>query len=85
MNLTIQQQQTIIKLHPNVVLVRGDVATDVNGNVITYDLSAVEARMAQDEADKTAQEQAQVTAKASALAKLTALGLTQDEVKSLSG
>jgi hypothetical protein len=34
---------------------------------------------------ETAKEQAQATAKTSALAKLTALGLTQDEVKALVG
>jgi hypothetical protein len=36
-------------------------------------------------AEEIAQEQAQATAKASALAKLAALGLTQDEVKALVG
>ena len=37
------------------------------------------------QATVAAQEQAKVDAKASALAKLTALGLTQDEVKALVG
>ena len=37
------------------------------------------------QAEKVDQEQAQTNAKASALAKLAALGLTQDEVKALVG
>ena len=75
----------IYKLYPNVVRTIGDIAYDADGNEVAYDLAAVEAKVAQDEADKVAQEQAQATAKASALAKLTALGLTHDEVTALVG
>ena len=42
-------------------------------------------KLAELEAAETAAEQAAKDAKASALAKLTALGLTQDEVKALLG
>ena len=72
------QIQAIYKLYPQVVIIRGDVATDANGNEIAYDLQAVTAQ-AQSDA------QAVIDTKASALAKLTALGLTQDEVKALVG
>ena len=75
----------IFKLNPTVVTISNDIAYDADGNEVAYDLQAVTAKIAQDEADKVAAEQAQVTAKASALAKLAALGLTQDEVKSLIG
>jgi hypothetical protein len=68
----------ISKLYPQVTIIRGDVAYDANGNEVTYDLAAV---TAQAEADK----QAAIDTKASALAKLAALGLTQDEVKALVG
>jgi hypothetical protein len=68
----------IYKLYPNVVRTVGDVAYDANGNEVAYDLQAV---TAQAEADA----QAVIDTKASALAKLAALGLTQDEVKSLVG
>jgi hypothetical protein len=68
----------IYKLYPQVVTTRGDIATDANGNEVAYDLQAVTAQ-AQDDA------QAVIDTKASALAKLTALGLTQDEVKALVG
>lgn len=78
MNLTIQQTSAIYKLYPQVVTIRGDVATDADGNEVDYDLAAV---TAQAEADA----QAVIDTKASALAKLTALGLTQDEVKALVG
>ena len=75
----------IYKLYPQVVTTVGEAAYDADGNEVAYDLSAVTAKIAQDEADKVAAEQAQATAKASALAKLTALGLSEDEVKALVG
>ena len=72
------QIQAIYKLYPQVVTIRGDVATDADGNEVSYDLQAV---TAQAEADA----QAIIDTKASALAKLTALGLTQAEVTALIG
>jgi hypothetical protein len=70
--------ETIYKLYPTVVTIRGDIAYDANGNEVAYDLAAV---TAQAEADA----QAAIDTKASALAKLAALGLTADEVKALLG
>ena len=70
--------QTISKLYPQVAVIRGDIAYDIDGNEVAYDLAAV---TAQAEADA----QAVIDTKASALAKLAALGLTQDEVKALIG
>jgi hypothetical protein len=70
--------QTVYKLYPNVVRTVDDVAYDADGNEVAYDLQAV---TAQAEADA----QAVIDIKASALAKLAALGLTQDEVKALLG
>ena len=72
-------------LNPSIVTMRGDVAYDANEQEVAYDKSAAEAKLAELQAAETAQEQAQATAKASALAKLAALGLTQDEVKALIG
>jgi hypothetical protein len=69
---------TIYKLYPNIVRTVGDIAYDADGNEVAYDLQAV---TAQAEADA----QAVIDVKASALAKLAALGLTQDEVKALIG
>ena len=70
--------QALIKLYPQVVTLRGNTAYDADGNEVAYDLQAV---TAQAEADA----QAVIDTKASALAKLTALGLSEDEVKALVG
>ena len=69
---------TIYKLYPQVVRTIGNTAYDADGNEVAYDLQAV---TAQAEADA----QAVIDAKASALTKLSALGLTEDEVKALVG
>jgi len=68
----------IYKLNPTVTVIRGDIAYDLEGNEVAYDLQLV---TAQAQADA----QAVIDTKASALAKLAALGLTQDEVKALVG
>ena len=68
----------IYKLYPNVVRTVGNTAYDADGNEVAYDLQAV---TAQAETDA----QAVIDTRTSALAKLTALGLTQDEVKALVG
>jgi hypothetical protein len=78
MSLTVQQTEALRKLYPQVVTTIGDIAYDANGNEVAYDLAAV---TTQAEADA----QAVIDTKASALAKLAALGLTQDEVKALVG
>jgi hypothetical protein len=76
--ITLQQTNAIYKLYPNAVRTVGNIAYDEQGNEVAYDLQAV---TAQAEADA----QAAIDTKASALAKLAALGLTQDEVKALVG
>lgn len=68
----------IYKLYPQVVRTVGAIAYDIDGNEVAYDLQAV---TAQAEADA----QAVIDAKQSAISKLTALGLTQDEVKAILG
>jgi len=68
----------IYKLYPQTVRTVGDIAYDAEGNEVAYDLQAV---TAQAEADA----QAVIDTRASALAKLAKLGLTQDEVKALVG
>jgi hypothetical protein len=68
----------IFKLYPQIVRTVGDIAYDKDGNEVAYDLQAV---TAQAQADI----QTAIDTKASALAKLTALGLTQAEVTALVG
>jgi hypothetical protein len=72
-------------LNSSIVVIRGDVAYDTNENEVAYDLSKAEAKLAELQADELTKEQAAKDAKASALAKLATLGLTQDEVKALIG
>jgi hypothetical protein len=71
-------QQAIFELYPQVVTVYGYKAVDKDGKEVAYDLAAVTAKA-------EANEQTAKDVKASALAKLAALGLTQDEVKALVG
>ena len=60
-------------------------AFDINEQNVPIDVALVTAKLAELQSAETATEQAQATAKASALAKLTALGLSEDEVKALVG
>jgi len=81
----INLQTAIISLNPNIKIVRGNTAYDANEQEIAFDTAQAESKLAELQAQAIAQEQAQISAKASALAKLAALGLTQDEVKALVG
>ena len=77
--------EAIYALNPTVVTIRGDVAYDANEQIVQYDLAQAQAKLAELQAQEAQAEQAKVNAKASALAKLTALGLSEDEVKALVG
>ena len=81
----INLHDAIFALNPFVVTIRGDVAYDADENEVSYDKSAAEAKLVKLQAEETAKAQAALSAKESALSKLTALGLTEDEVKSLIG
>jgi hypothetical protein len=75
----------IFALNPIVVSIRGDVAYDVNEKEVTYDMTQAQAKLAELQAQEISVEEAQITAKQSALTKLITLGLTENEVKSLIG
>lgn len=77
--------QAIYALNPSIVSIRGDVAYDANEQEIAYDKSAAEAKLVELQAIETANEQSAIATKTSALAKLAALGLSEDEVKALVG
>ena len=68
-------------LNPSIITIRGDIAYTQDEQVVEYDMAEVEAKLVELEA----KEQATKDAKTSALAKLAALGLTQDEIKALVG
>jgi hypothetical protein len=72
-------------LNPNVVTIDGYIAYDAQGNKVEYNKSAAETKLAQLQAEETAKQEAEISAKASAQAKLSALGLTTDEVKAILG
>jgi hypothetical protein len=74
----INLHDAIFKFNPTIAVIRGNVAYDADGNEVAYDLQAV---TEQAEADA----QAIIDTKASALAKLAKLGLTENEVKALVG
>jgi hypothetical protein len=68
--------EAIYKLHPNVVRTVGETAYDLEDNEVAYDLEAVTA-------EAQAAVEAQVVAKQSAINKLMALGLTEEEALAL--
>jgi hypothetical protein len=75
----------IYELNPTVVTIRGDVAYDKDENEVSYNKAQAEAKLLEmQEAELTAWQNKDM-AKQSALAKLAALGLTQDEIKALVG
>ena len=73
----------ICALNLSVVTTRNDVAYDANEKEVAYDKSAAEAKLVELQAEEAAKAQAAIDAKQSALAKLSKLGLTEDEVKAL--
>ena len=77
--------EAIYALNPTIVTIRDNVAYDIDGNPVAYDMAQAEAKLAEMQAEETAKQEAQVSAKESAMAKLAKLGLTEDEVKALIG
>jgi len=75
----------IYALNPSIVTIRGDVAYDANEQEVAYDKSVAEAKLEELKLAELTAWQDKDMAKQSALAKLAALGLTQDEVKALVG
>ena len=75
----------IFALNPAIVTIRGTTAYTQDEQVIQYDLAAAQAKLVELQTAEAKAEQAAIAAKASALAKLTALGLTQAEVTALIG
>jgi hypothetical protein len=82
------KHEAIYKLYPLVTSIEqiNDetfVAYDANENTINIDMSAVNAKALELQSIKEAEKQAKIEAKASALAKLSALGLTEEEVQAI--
>jgi hypothetical protein len=80
----------VYSAYPNAGVVSGNdidslVVFDKEQRPMTIDKKTVTTKLAELQAAEVAAQEAQASAKASALAKLAALGLTQDEVKALVG
>jgi len=76
---------SIRAINSSVVTIYDDVAYDKDGQIVQYDMAQAQAKLVELQAAEAQAEQAAKDAKASALAKLSALGLTANEVKALLG
>lgn len=80
------KHEAIYALYPQVVTIDdGTGAFDKDGNNVEIDISAVNAKAIELKNIQIAKEEEKANAKKLALSKLTALGLTDDEVKALLG
>ena len=75
----------IYTLNPSIVTIRGEDAFDANENQVSYDMAQAQEKLTQMQEEEAVKQQVQIDAKASALAKLSALGLTAEEIKSITG
>ena len=73
----------IYNLHPEAVTIREGVAYDADDNIVSYDVDAVNVKAEELQAEAEAVAQAKLDAKQSALNKLMALGLTEEEALAL--
>ena len=85
MSLNPQQVQALYKLYTQVIRTSGDEAFDVNDNKVEYDISAINTKATELQAAESAAQQAAETHKQNAISKLSALGLSADEIKALIG
>lgn len=81
--ITTKQLSALYALYPQTINTIGDEAFDIDGNQVEYDLAAVEAKAQEMQAAENTAIQAQLDAKQSALNKLMALGLTEEEALAL--
>lgn len=82
------KHKAIMEIYPTVKRVVETIdgvitAFDENNNQVNFDILLVEQKTNELKIAKEQEKQAKINAKASALAKLTALGLTQEEILSI--
>jgi hypothetical protein len=82
------KHSAIYKLYPSVVKINETndgilTAYDANDNAVNINMSNVNAKAEELRQEELAKEQVKIEAKASALAKLSALGLTEEEVQAI--
>ena len=81
----INVHEAIYALNPTVVNIHGEEAFDIDGNPVEYNMAQAEAKLAEMQMAEVTAWQDKDMAKQSAMAKLSALGLTEDELKALIG
>ena len=79
----INLNDAIFTLNPSIVTIRGDVAYDKDENEVPYDKAQAEAKFQEMQSAEAAAIQAQADSKQTALNKLMALGLTEEEALAL--
>jgi lipopolysaccharide export system protein LptA len=81
----INLHEAVYALNSNIAVIRGDIAYDADEQEVAYDMVQAEAKLAEMQAEEIAKQEAQASAKQSAMAKLAKLGLTEDEIKAMLG
>jgi hypothetical protein len=81
----IRLHDAIFALNSSIKVIRGDVAYDINDNVVEYDMAAAESKLAELQEAEASAQAAKAAAANTAISKLSALGLTADEIAALRG
>lgn len=81
----IDLHDAIRAINSNVVSICNEDAYDKDGNLIAYDMAAAQAKLAELQAAEDAEVKAKEQHRLNAISKLSAIGLTQDEINALIG
>lgn len=79
----IHLHDAIRALNSSIVTINNETALDIDGNVINYNMDLAQAKLVELQAAEEAAKQTQIDAKQTALNKLMALGLTEEEALAL--
>ena len=79
------KHEAIRNTHTSVVTIRGDVAYDASDNIVSLDHSKVEAEQSKLVEEFELEKEKEKSAKDTAKSKLSALGLSESEVKAIIG
>jgi len=81
----IDLHNAIRALNSSIVTIIGEEAFDENHNPVSFDMASAQAKLTEMQQAQAAAQQAAAAHKASAVSKLTALGLSADEINALIG
>jgi hypothetical protein len=77
------KHQAIYALYPKTKYISNNIAYDENNNIVEIDEDAVNAKLLELQYEYQVAIETKIAAKESAIAKLTAIGLTADEIAAL--